>query len=118
MILTSDKDSLLRILDNLISNAIKFSPAGKSITLKAVREDTLVRIFVIDQGPGFSEEDKKELFKKFKRLSAQPTGGESSTGLGLAIVKHLVRQLGGEIKLVSGPDSGATFEIILPVYKS
>jgi signal transduction histidine kinase len=118
MILTSDKDSLLRILDNLISNAIKFSPAGKSITLKAVREDTLVRIFVIDQGPGFSEEDKKELFKKFKRLSAQPTGGESSTGLGLAIVKHLVRQLGGEIKLISEPDSGATFEIILPVYKS
>jgi signal transduction histidine kinase len=118
MILTSDKDSLLRILDNLISNAIKFSPAGKSITLKAVREETLVRIFVIDQGPGFSEEDKKELFKKFKRLSAQPTGGESSTGLGLAIVKHLVRQLDGEIRLISEPDSGATFEIILPVYKS
>jgi signal transduction histidine kinase len=78
----------------------------------------LIRISVADEGPGFSEEDKKELFKKFKRLSAQPTGGESSTGLGLAIVKHLVSQLGGEVKLISGPASGATFEIILPVYKS
>jgi signal transduction histidine kinase/tetratricopeptide (TPR) repeat protein len=116
--ITSDKDSLLRLLDNLISNAIKFSPPGKSIVVKAATEEQMIRLSVSDQGPGFSTEDKKDLFKKFKRLSAQPTGGESSTGLGLAIVKQLVDQLGGKITLISEPASGATFELVLPAHKS
>jgi signal transduction histidine kinase/Tfp pilus assembly protein PilF len=116
--ITSDKDSLLRLLDNLISNAIKFSPPGKNIIVKAETEEQVIKLSVSDQGPGFSKEDKKDLFKKFKRLSALPTGGESSTGLGLAIVKQLVDQLGGEITLISEPASGATFEVVLPDHKS
>jgi signal transduction histidine kinase len=67
---------------------------------------------VSDQGAGFSEEDRKFIYQKFKRLSAQPTGGEPSTGLGLAIVKQFVDRLGGEIELHSKLGEGATFKIL------
>ncbi len=112
--ITTDKDCLSRILDNLVSNAIKFSNAEKSVILRADVESHDVRIAVADYGPGFSEQDKVHLFKRFTRLSAQPTGGEASSGLGLAIVKHLVNQLSGRIELDSKLGKGATFTIRIP----
>jgi signal transduction histidine kinase/Tfp pilus assembly protein PilF len=111
---TTDKDSLARILDNLISNAIKFSPRQKSVILRAGIVSDQIHIAVVDYGPGFSEEDKINVFKKFTRLSAQPTGGEPSTGLGLAIVKHLVTRLSGDIRLDSTTGKGSVFTISLP----
>ncbi|MBK7653017.1 MAG: sensor histidine kinase [Flammeovirgaceae bacterium] len=71
-------------------------------------------IKVADHGPGFSKADKEFLFQKFKKLSARPTGGESSNGLGLAIVKTLVDRLNGEIELVSDQGRGATFVVRIP----
>ena len=112
--LRTDKGYLSRILDNLISNAIKFSPAGTAVTVQAGRENGHVWFSIRDQGPGFSENDKKHLFKKFKKLSARPTAGESSNGLGLAIVKILVDRLGGNIELISTQGQGSEFVIKLP----
>jgi signal transduction histidine kinase len=110
----TDKNVLSRILDNLISNAIKFSPSEKEITISLESTFQSVNICVCDQGPGFSAEDHKYVYQRFKKLSARPTGGESSTGLGLAIVKHLVEQLNGKITLISNPNEGATFSVELP----
>ncbi|MEM7038245.1 MAG: tetratricopeptide repeat-containing sensor histidine kinase, partial [Bacteroidota bacterium] len=107
-------DYLDRVLDNLISNAIKFSPRGSEIRLKAGKRKDAFYIAVSDNGPGFTEEDKKKMYASFQQLSAKPTAGENSTGLGLAIVKSLVAKLKGNITLDSAPGKGATFTVELP----
>jgi len=111
--LLSEKSHLSRIVDNLLSNAIKYSDQNTIVALGAQKEGGSVNIFVKDQGPGFSEEDKEHLYKKFKKLSARPTGGESSNGLGLAIVKTLTNKLKGEITLNTSTD-GSEFIVSLP----
>jgi signal transduction histidine kinase len=107
----TDKLLLWRILDNLISNAIKYSPEGKSINVKAAFERNCFRFIVQDEGLGFSDEDKKKMFGKFQRLSALPTGGEHSTGLGLSIVKMIVDKLNGTISVNSEVGRGSEFII-------
>lgn len=103
---------LERILDNLISNAIKFSSHGKEIQVGVGRHDDRPSLYVKDSGPGLTDEDRKRVFKRFQKLSARPTGGESSHGLGLAIVKSLADRLKGEMALHSVAGEGATFEFI------
>lgn len=110
----SDADYLNRIIDNLVSNAIKFSPRNSQVSVAGKKEGDAIIISVKDNGPGFLESDRTFLFQKFKRLSAQPTGGESSNGLGLAIVKTLIDRLGGEIALSSEPGNGAEFIVRIP----
>lgn len=110
----SDPDYLNRIIDNLVSNAIKFSRKKSNITISGFMEENQAIIKVADQGPGFSKADQGFLFQKFKKLSARPTGGESSNGLGLAIVKTLVDRLNGEIELESDQGCGATFVVKIP----
>ncbi len=111
--LNTDKVILYEILQNLVSNAIKFSEEHKFITLNVIDFDTELKLEVIDQGPGFSDEDKKKMFNKFARLSAKPTGNEHSTGLGLSIVKKLCEILGASLKLESNQGEGAKFTVIL-----
>lgn len=111
----SDVEYLSRILDNLLSNAIKFSPKGSVIQMSSGREGDKAWISVKDQGPGFQDFDKTLIYQKFKRLSARPTGGESSNGLGLAIVKTLIDRLQGEIILNSSSGKGSEFIIKFPV---
>lgn len=110
-----DKSALTQICDNIISNAIKFSPYDKKIeiTLEAVNDRYY--IYVKDEGPGISHEDRKKLFKKYAKLSAKPTGGEHSTGLGLSIVKKLVEFMNGKIDCFSEYGNGATFIIEIPI---
>ncbi|MCW5912496.1 MAG: tetratricopeptide repeat protein [Cyclobacteriaceae bacterium] len=115
---TTDTNFLGRIFDNLLSNAIKFSGPEKVIEVGVYAHGNSITITIKDEGPGFSETDKLLMFQKFKRLSAQPTGGESSNGLGLAIVKTLVDRLNGTIGLESKPGFGAKFIITLPALKS
>ncbi|MBX2897843.1 MAG: tetratricopeptide repeat-containing sensor histidine kinase [Cyclobacteriaceae bacterium] len=110
----TDADFMGRIFDNLLSNAIKFSPAGKTIRVLVFAEHNVLKLVISDEGPGFSEQDKQLIFQKFKKLSARPTGGESSNGLGLAIVKTLVDRLNGNIQLESRPGQGASFTVIIP----
>jgi signal transduction histidine kinase len=114
VILMSDKPYIGRILDNLISNAIKFSNPSATVVVSAGKEKGGVFISVSDQGPGFTDDDKKLLYRKFSKLSARPTAGESSNGLGLAIVKLLVESLEGEIELKTQLGEGSTFIIHFP----
>jgi signal transduction histidine kinase/ligand-binding sensor domain-containing protein len=110
-----DEEWLSQVLENLLGNAIKYSPPRRSIWLSVVRTPTAVRLEVRDEGPGLTEEDKTKLFGRFQRLSAQPTGGESATGLGLFIVKQLVELHRGRIWAESdGPGRGASFVVELP----
>lgn len=111
----TDPDYVSRIVDNLLSNAIKFSESGSNVLVSEIIERGNLILRVKDSGPGFSDQDKRHLFQKFKKLSARPTGGESSNGLGLAIVKTLVDRLEGNINLVSQPGSGSEFIITIPV---
>ncbi|MET4324726.1 signal transduction histidine kinase [Bradyrhizobium sp. i1.15.2] len=110
-----DTDRIREAIDNLISNAIKYSPIGGKIGVIVSHEggDTIVR--VSDEGAGLSPEDLGRLFGRFQRLSAKPTAGESSTGLGLSIVKRIIDMHGGEVTAESeGPGKGSTFTITLP----
>jgi signal transduction histidine kinase len=110
----SDKQHLLRIFDNLLSNALKFSPRDKSVWIRLQESQENYQIEFIDQGQGIKPEEMPKLFKKFKRLSSQPTGGESSTGLGLAIVKTLIEDLKGEITCQSELGVSTRFSVKLP----
>lgn len=110
-----DADYLNRIVDNLITNAIKFSNKNSTVNVSAGKSNGNIWISVKDQGLGFSEKDKAQLFQKFKKLSARPTGGESSNGLGLAIVKTLVDRLKGSIELVSDQGKGSEFIVKFPI---
>jgi signal transduction histidine kinase len=111
----ADRAAVLQILDNLISNALKYSPPNTTVHVHALPEKEAIVINVRDEGPGISETDQKKLFQKFTRLTARPTGGESSTGLGLAIVKKLAEAMSGSIHCVSTLGSGSTFVLRLPV---
>jgi signal transduction histidine kinase len=112
----ADRAATLQILDNLISNALKYSPPNTTVRVHTLPEKDHGVVTVRDEGPGISEEDQKKLFQKFTRLSARPTGGESSTGLGLAIVKRLAEAMGGIVQCRSSLGSGATFSLRLPVW--
>ncbi|MBV9459325.1 MAG: DUF3369 domain-containing protein [Bradyrhizobium sp.] len=110
-----DTDRIREAIDNLVSNAIKYSPIGGKIAVTVTHEDDNTVIRVADEGAGLSPEDLGRLFGRFQRLSAKPTAGESSTGLGLSIVKRIIDMHGGEVTAESaGPNKGSTFTIVLP----
>lgn len=113
----ADRSATLQILDNLISNALKYSPLDTCVRLCTATENEFGLVRVSDQGPGISEDDQKKLFGKFTRLSARPTGGESSNGLGLSIVKRLAEAMSGTVSCQSTPGQGATFVLRLPLAK-
>jgi signal transduction histidine kinase len=100
---------LIQIMENLISNAIKFSDAGKPVAVSVDRQDGKVLIKVKDHGPGLTEEDQQFMFKKYQKLSARPTAGEGSFGLGLSIVKKYTELMGGKVGCQSAPGQGAEF---------
>lgn len=114
VIALADSTALDQVLDNLVSNAVKFSPSGKQIFLSAHLASEHAECQVRDEGPGFSAEDKKRMFRRYGRLSAKPTGGEPSTGLGLSIVQKLVQGMRGELFCESTPGNGAQFIVRLP----
>ena len=114
-IIMADGSSLRRVMDNLISNAIKYSPLNTIITIRLFKKGNTARFEVSDQGPGLSEDDKQKIFGKFQRLHAQPTGGESSSGLGLSIVKQIIELHNGRVWAESrGESKGTTFIVELP----
>jgi signal transduction histidine kinase/DNA-binding NarL/FixJ family response regulator len=110
-----DADRMREAIDNLVSNAIKYSPIGGTIAVAVSNERNNTVIRIADQGAGLSPEDLGRLFGRFQRLSAKPTAGESSTGLGLSIVKRIIDMHGGQVTADSaGPGQGSTFTVILP----
>ncbi len=113
--MTTDHSALVRILDNIISNAIKFSHTNKTVTMTVTPENSLLRFEMKDEGPGIRLEERHKLFRKFQKLSARPTDGESSTGLGLSIVKDLVDMLKGHIEIKSEFGKGTHVIVRLPL---
>jgi signal transduction histidine kinase len=114
LVVQSDPDFIKRILDNLLSNSVKFSNPNSRIVINYGEGLNNFFFSVKDSGPGFSEKDKSQLYQKFRRLSAQPTASESSNGLGLALIKSLVERLQGNIELISEDRKGSEFIITLP----
>lgn len=107
----ADSTAVVQVLENIISNAVKYSPPEKNVFVSLADNggSHTVRVFVRDEGPGLSEDDKAKLFGKFAKLSARPTAGESSTGLGLSIVKRMMEGMHGRVLCESTPGDGATF---------
>ena len=115
----ADQNATTQVLDNLVSNAVKYSPKGCNVWIRieqphTTEEKGVLQVLVRDEGQGVSPEDMKRLFGKFARLSAQPTGGEHSTGLGLSIVKKMVEAMNGKVWCESESGKGATFIMELP----
>ncbi len=110
-----DENTIIQVLDNLISNAIKYSPPGKQVNIRVTKSEKFIRCEIQDEGPGLSESEQQKLFQKFSKLSTQPTGGEHSTGLGLFIVKKLVEAMNGKVWCESELGKGSTFFVDFPV---
>jgi two-component system sensor histidine kinase/response regulator len=111
----ADRLGLRRILDNFISNAVKFTPAGGNVRLKFAVNDDECECCICDDGPGLTDKDLVRVFGRFARLSAKPTGGEKSTGLGLAICRALAEGMDGRVWCGNNPDGGAFFAFALPL---
>jgi signal transduction histidine kinase len=100
------------VFENLLSNAIKFTEPGRQVFVDITDQGESVCTAIRDEGPGFSAEDQSKLYHKLQRLTARPTGGESSTGLGLWIVKTILDKMDGSIECESSHE-GTTFMVKL-----
>jgi signal transduction histidine kinase len=110
----ADPAMLGQVLDNFVTNAIKFSPEGAVIRLRVAALGAAARVSVTDSGPGIPQDEQPRLFQKFSRASTRPTAGESSHGLGLAVTRRLAEAMQGRVGCESRPGAGATFWIELP----
>ncbi len=119
-IVCADAGRMLEVLDNLVNNAVKYTPPGTRVTVclrPSPEKRNSVRCSVLDQGPGLTTKDQEKLFQRFSKGSARPTGEETSTGLGLAIVKKLVSQMHGHVWAENREDcKGAAFHCEFPLY--
>lgn len=110
----ADSMALDKILENLVSNAVKFSPLGRRIHIRVRPQPGRVDWCIRDEGPGFRTDDHDPMFRRYRRLSARPTAGEPSTGLGLSIVRRLIEASKAELVLESAPGEGACWRVRLP----
>lgn len=106
VVASADLFTVRQILDNLMSNAVKFSPLGSQINTRVQQTGGHLSIAIEDEGPGFTESDLARIFQDYTRLSARPTGGESSTGLGLAISKRGADRMGATLTVENRPGGG------------
>ncbi len=109
-----DPTKIKQVLNNLLSNGIKFCPDGSQIAIEFKQIDAGVLVLVRDNGPGIPEGEQDDLFDLFQRTSVTSRDGTKSTGLGLAIARNIVRMHGGEITVNSQPGAGTEFRIVLP----
>jgi signal transduction histidine kinase len=115
LVFAFDRNKMEQVLNNLISNAIKYSPKGSKVRIQVDREKEAVHTAVCDQGVGIREDELEGIFEPFRKSSSRPTAGESSTGLGLAITKKIIEEHGGGITVESSPGKGSCFRFTLPV---
>lgn len=113
----TDRVAMLSVLDNVISNAIKYSLPESDVWLSVTGDDATVTCAVRDEGPGLHAQDQARLFQQGAKLTPRPTAGEASSGYGLAIAKDLMDQLDGSIWCESAVGKGTCFFVRLPVYK-
>ncbi|MDI6401527.1 HAMP domain-containing sensor histidine kinase, partial [Balneolaceae bacterium ANBcel3] len=115
LILSIDRNKVEQVLNNLISNALKFSYKNTEIKIKVTANIDAISVSVKDHGVGIPEKDQPHVFTPYHKSSSQPTAGESSTGLGLAISKRIVEEHGGTMHLESAEKKGSTFTFTLPI---
>lgn len=113
-VVEGSKRKLREAIDNLVSNALKYSPRGGNISVQVDRAGDDVTISVQDAGPGLSESDQERMFAPFQRLTPEPTGDEGSSGLGLYIVKQVVEIHDGRIEVDTEVGRGSTFTLVFP----
>ncbi len=114
--LTTDFGALQQVVDNLLSNALKYSPSGSRVEITVIARNSNCRIEVRDQGPGVKPEEREKIFEKFGRGSAKPTQGEESIGLGLWIVRRFAMALHGHVWCEPGPGGvGSAFIVEIPL---
>jgi signal transduction histidine kinase len=111
----ADRNALLQVLDNLISNAVKFSPPNTTVQIHALLENDCIIINIRDQGFGINEAGRQKLFQKFSDLMACPAGEKMSSGIGVAVVKKIAAALSGSIGWRSSVGAGSTYTIKLPL---
>jgi signal transduction histidine kinase len=116
--LRADRAKLRRVLVNLVSNALKFTPKGGRVRLGASREGAFVRVSVADTGVGIPREDLHDIFDKYAQARSRATRSEKGTGLGLYITRQLVELHGGKISVQSEVGKGSTFSFTIPVAES
>jgi signal transduction histidine kinase len=112
-VLASEHD-LAIVLDNLIENALNYSPGGTEVAIEWSADGDRARLAVLDQGPGVAPDEDGRLFERFYRGAAS-RGGAAGTGLGLAIVETLARRWGGSARIANRPEGGARAEVELPL---
>ena len=113
LLVSGDATRLRQVMDNLVGNAVKFTPEGGWVELGLTRDGDEVSLAVADSGPGISEEDQVQLFEPFFRAEST-AGSVSGSGLGLAVVRAIVEAHGGRVGVESGP-AGTTFAVRLPI---
>jgi signal transduction histidine kinase len=113
--LDADRARLAQVLDNLVSNAVKFTPAGGRVAVRTVRHGDSVIVEVADTGMGMSHEEVEQVFTRFFRTRGATDGAIQGTGLGLGIAKAIVSAHGGEISVESAVGRGTTFRVELPL---
>ena len=112
----ADREGLREILDNLVDNAIKYTPEGGNVTVRwQCDEKGMCCVEVQDTGIGIKPEDQKRVFERFYRVDKARSRELGGTGLGLSIVKHLAQSFGGNVGVNSEPGKGSTFSITLPL---
>ena len=109
-----DRTSIMEAMDNLITNALKFTSPGGNVLLEAEHDSNLVFVHVTDSGQGLTNEDKRRIFVQFGKLSAKPTNGEGSRGIGLYMTRRIIELHGGKIWVDSEKTKGSRFSFCLP----
>jgi len=112
---SSDERWLAHVLVNLVSNAVKFTPAGGRVTVRAIRRDAAVALEVEDTGIGIAAEDRGAIFEPFRQGERGDAKGYGGVGLGLALVARLTDLLGAEVGLESAVGKGSTFTVRVPL---
>ena len=113
-LLAGDRELMEYAVYNLLTNAVKYSPAETEVSVCVSRDDGHVRISVQDQGMGMDRRELKQVFRKFYRTRGAEASGEAGTGIGLAIVEQIVTLHGGKIEVASQPGRGSCFTLVLP----
>ena len=114
-LLKMDTERVLKVLRNLIGNALKFTPPGEAVTISARMKQKTIEVAVADTGPGIPKEHLATVFDKFHQVNSPSSGTVAGTGLGLAIVKHIIQKHGGTVWVKSDLGKGSTFYFALPV---
>lgn len=113
-VVMADRVALARVITNLVTNAVKFSPPGTTVTVSTGDDGTTATLEVADEGPGVPVEERDLVFERFYRAGQAGVARRPGTGIGLAVVKDLVGRLGGSVRIVDAPTGGARFRVEVP----